>query len=170
MAKKRGECSMSILNIIKSRRIIKKFKQDRINRQQILSWLQVATMAPNHRMTEPWEFIFVGPQTRANLNHKTNFGNAPVVFTVLSNHGKSVLETEENRSATSCLIQNFMLAAWEAGVGTFWSSIAASAKNRALLNVPDGFDVIGVLAVGYPEEIPEAKQRTPIDHKISELP
>lgn len=161
---------MSIINIIKSRRIIKKFKQDSIDHQQILSWLQVATMAPNHRMTEPWEFIFVGPQTRASLNHKTNFGNAPVVFTVLSKQGKSIIETEENRSATSCLIQNFMLAAWEAGVGSFWSSIGATAKNRAVLHVPDGFDVIGVLAVGYPEEIPDAKQRTSIDQKISELP
>lgn len=161
---------MSIINIIKSRRIIKKFKQDSIDHQQILSWLQVATMAPNHRMTEPWEFIFVGPQTRASLNHKTDFGNAPVVITVLSKQGKSIIETEENRSATSCLIQNFMLAAWEAGVGTFWSSIGATTKNRNVLNVPDGFDVIGVLAVGYPEEIPDAKQRTPIDQKISELP
>ena len=127
-------------------------------------------MAPNHRMTEPWEVIFVGPQTRISLNHKTNFGNAPIVFTVISKQGKSIIETEENRSATSCLIQNFMLVAWEAGVGTFWSSIGALAKNRAILNIPDGYDVIGVIAVGYPEEIPNAKPRTPINQKISELP
>lgn len=161
---------MNIIEIIKTRRIIKKFRQNSINHDEILSWLQAASMAPNHRMTEPWEIIFVGPETRVSLNHKTNFGNAPVVFAVLSKQGKSVVEREENRAATACFIQNFMLIAWSEAVGTFWSSIGITPKNVAILGVPDDYDVIGVLAVGYPEEIPKAKPRTPIEMKIRNLP
>ncbi|WP_041580476.1 nitroreductase family protein [Bacillus sp. 1NLA3E] len=160
---------MNIMDIIKTRRTIKKFKSDGINRAVILSWLSAASMAPNHRMTEPWEIVFIGSETRANLHHKTNFGNAPTVFAIISQRGKNEVEREENRSATSCFIQNFMLAAWAEGVGTFWSSIGITPKNRTLLNVPDDYDVIGVLAVGYPEEVPEAKPRTPIEGKIREL-
>lgn len=160
---------MDIKEIIKSRRIIKKFKGDKIDRDVIVSWLQVAKMAPNHRMTEPWEIVFVGPTARASLNHKTNFGGAPLVFAVISKHGKNEVEREENRSASSCLMQNFMLIAWAEGVGTFWSSIGITPKNREILGIPEDYDVIGVFAVGFPEEIPQPKPRTPIEAKIREL-
>lgn len=141
-----------------------------IDQNLILAWLEAATMAPNHRMTEPWEIYFIGPETREKLNHKTNFGNAPVVLMVLSKQGATTVETEENAMATSCFIQNFNLAAWAEGVGTFWSSIGITPKNREILRVPDGYDIIGVLGVGYPEVIPEPKPRTPIQNKISYLP
>ncbi|MFD2445959.1 nitroreductase [Bacillus sp. CGMCC 1.16607] len=160
---------MSIVEIITSRRTIKKFKSDPIERNVIISWLEAASKAPNHKMTEPWEVLFVGPKTRTDLNHKTNFGNASVVFAVLSKKGSTVIEREENMAATSCFIQNFMLAAWAEGIGSFWSSTGASKKNRDILGVTEEYDVIGVISVGYPEEIPQDKPRTPIELKIKEL-
>ncbi len=141
-----------------------------IDQNSILSWLEAATMAPNHRMTEPWEIYFIGTETREKLNHKTNFGNAPIVLMILSKQGATSVVTEENAMATACFIQNFNLAAWSEGVGTFWSSIGITQKNREILRVPDGYDIIGVLGVGYPEVIPEPKPRTPIQNKISNLP
>lgn len=161
---------MDILDIIKSRRNIKKFKTDGVPLDLIYSWLEIAKMAPNHRMTEPWEVYFVGPDTRAKLNHKTNFGNAPVLIAVLSKHGTSAIEKEENAMATACFIQNFNLAAWAGGVGTFWSSIGITAKNRGILGVPDNYELIGVLGIGYPEIIPDSKPRTSIMNKIKHLP
>jgi nitroreductase len=161
---------VNILDIIKSRRNIKKFKSDAVQLDLLYSWLEAAKMAPNHRMTEPWEVYFVGPETRAKLNHKTNFGNAPILFAVLSKHGASVVEKEENALATACFIQNFNLAAWAEGVGTFWSSIGITAKNKEILGVPENYDLIGVLGVGYPEVIPDPKPRISIQNKIKNLP
>ncbi|PFP26819.1 nitroreductase [Bacillus sp. AFS073361] len=161
---------MDTLDAIKTRRNIKKFKSMEIDQNLIDTWLEAASMAPNHRMTEPWEIFFIGAETREKLNHKTNFGNAPIVMMVLSKRGATTVETEENAMATACFIQNFNLAAWSEGVGTFWSSIGITPKNRAILQVPDGYDIIGVLGVGYPEVIPEPKPRTPIKNKISNLP
>ncbi|MEH7494801.1 nitroreductase family protein [Neobacillus niacini] len=160
---------MDILEIMKSRRNIKNFKPDPIDPDELQSWLNAAAMAPNHKMTEPWEIYMVGSETRTKLNHKINFGNAPVVFAVLSKHGKTDIETEENKLATACFVQNFNLAAWSEGVGTFWSSMGGNPKNREILGVPDGYDVIGVFGVGYPNEIPEPKQRTPIENKLKQL-
>nr|WP_309098719.1 nitroreductase [Fredinandcohnia onubensis] len=160
---------MSIVEVINTRRNIKSFKQDQVEMEQILNWLQAGTMAPNHRMTEPWEVYVVGPETRRKLNHKTNFFNAPVVLAVLSRHGASDVETTENAIATSCFVQNFLLAAWAEGVGTFWSSMANAQKNRDILSVPEGYDVIGVFGVGYPDEIKDAKERTSIQEKTKYL-
>jgi nitroreductase len=161
---------MNTLDAIKTRRNIKKFKPEEIDQNSILSWLEAAAMAPNHRMTEPWEIYFIGAETREKLNHKTNFGNAPIVLMILSKHGATSVETEENAMATACFIQNFNLAAWAEGVGTFWSSIGITPKNRGILQVPDDYNIIGVLGVGYPDVIPEPKPRTPIKNKISNLP
>ena len=160
---------MDILEIMKSRRTIKNFKSNPIDPDQLQLWLQAAAMAPNHRMTEPWEVYMVGPETRTKLNHKTNFGNAPVVLAVVSKHGKTEIETEENALATACFVQNFNLAAWSEGVGTYWSSMGGNPKNREILGVPGDYDVIGVLGVGYPVQIPEPRQRTPIETKLKQL-
>ncbi|WP_338788384.1 nitroreductase [Metabacillus sp. FJAT-53654] len=160
---------MSIIETINSRRTIKKFKSDPVNMEQISKWLEAGTMAPNHKMTEPWEVYVVGPETREKLNHKANFFNAPVVLAILSKHGATEIETEENVIATACFVQNFNLAAWEEGVGTFWSSMGGAQKNREILGVQDGYDVIGVFGVGYPEEINQPKERTPIQDKIKHL-
>ncbi|MFJ5714733.1 nitroreductase family protein [Neobacillus sp. NPDC093127] len=161
---------MNMIDLIKSRRNIKNFKADKVDETLIKIWLDAATMAPNHRMTEPWEIYFIGPETRGKLNHKTNFGNAPTVMAVLSRHGATKVETEENAAATACFIQNFNLAAWSEGVGTFWSSIGITEQKRALLTVPDNYDLLGVLAIGYPEMIPDPKPRTPIENKLNYLP
>jgi nitroreductase len=165
-----GEYKMNMIELIKGRRNIKKFKSDPLDPERIQSWLQAAAMAPNHRMTEPWEIYFIGPDTRASLNHKTNFGNAPMVMAILSRHGKTTIETIENALATACFIQNLNLAAWSEGAGTFWSSIGNTPANRVILGVPDNYDVIGTIAIGIPEEIPEAKLRIPVTNKIKSLP
>ncbi|PFO04772.1 nitroreductase [Bacillus sp. AFS076308] len=159
-----------MIEVIRSRRNIKKFKPDEVKEEDLMTWLQAASMAPNHRMTEPWEILFLGKETREKLNHKTNFGKAPVVMAVLSKKGMTQIELIENALATACFIQNFNLAAWADGVGSFWSSIGASERNREILGVPDGYEVIGVLGVGYPEIIPEPKPRKPIAEKIKRLP
>lgn len=161
---------MDILDVIKSRRNIKKFKSHTVQIDLIYSWLEAAKMAPNHRMTEPWEVYFIGPDTRAKLKHKSDFGNAPVLIAVVSKHGASAIEKEENALATACFVQNFNLAAWSEGVGTFWSSIGITAKNKEILEVPENYNLVGVLGIGYPEIIPEAKPRTSIMNKIKNLP
>lgn len=160
---------MNISELIKSRRTIKKFKTDQIDQDNLKNWLQVSAFAPNHKMTEPWEVIFIGEETRKQLNHKTNFGNAPTLIAILSHKGRNTLEREENYAAVSCFIQNFMLQAWESGVGTFWSSIGASTANKNVLEIKEEFDLVGVIAVGYPEEMTEVKERKSIEDKISYL-
>lgn len=161
---------MGIMDVIRQRRTIKKFKRDEIAEHKWKGWLEAASYAPNHRMTEPWEIVVLGSETRKKLAHKTDMGGAPLVLAVLSKKGKTLLETEENKAATACFLQNFMLAAWEEGAGTFWSSVGASPKNLEMLGIGENHDLMGIIGVGYPEEVPPVKDRTSIETKISVLP
>ncbi|WP_429375270.1 nitroreductase family protein [Paenibacillus sp. DS2015] len=160
---------MTITNLIKTRRSIKMFKSDPISESDLMIWLEAASYAPNHRMTEPWELLFLGPDTRAKLNHKTDFGSAPVVLAILSKPAPTSFERDENVIASSCFAQNFLLAGHEEGVGAYWASLGALPHNREILGVPEDYDVIGVFGVGYPEEVPNAKPRTPMISKIKYL-
>lgn len=45
---------MTITEAIKNRRTIKAFKPDSISEDDLLSWLEAASYAPNHRLNEPW--------------------------------------------------------------------------------------------------------------------
>lgn len=162
--------SMIIQEVIQRRRTIKSFKPEQLDRQQVMSWLEAASYAPNHRMNEPWEILFLGPESRAKLNHKTDMGGAPIVLAVLSKPASKQLERDENIMAVSCFIQNFMLLAEDAGAGVFWSSIGAQPQHREMLGAVDGAEVVGVLGVGYPAEIPLLRPRTPIEDKVTELP
>lgn len=160
---------MNVLELIKSRRTIKSFKPDAVDMNKLLEWLEAASYAPNHKMHEPWEIKIIGPETRAKINHKTDFGGAPVVIAVLSKVGANKVERDENIMATSCFIQNFALAAHEAGVGVFWSSVGASVQGRMHLQATEEDEVVGVLAIGYAADTPELKPRTAIEQKISHL-
>ncbi|WP_310828631.1 nitroreductase family protein [Paenibacillus pedocola] len=160
---------MTIIDLIQTRRTIKQFKPDAISEEAVLSWLEAASYAPNHRMTEPWEILFIGAETRAKLNHKTDFGGAPVVLALLSKPAATPFERDEYVMAAACFAQNFLLAAHEAGVGAYWASLGAQPRNRATLGVPEDYDVIGIFGIGYPEEVPALKPRTPLASKITYL-
>lgn len=161
---------MNTLDAIKTRRTIKQFKPDPLPRENVLAWLQAAAWAPNHRLTEPWEILWIGPETRAKIPHKSNFGDAPVLLAVLSVTAKNQIEHDEHYAAVSCFIQNFMLAAHAEGVGVGWSSAGVGAKVQEVLGVPAGYSVVGLLPVGYPREVPPPKDRTSISEKMRDLP
>ena len=157
---------MTLTEIITQRRNVKEFKADPVDFEQIKAMLQTATMAPNHKMTEPWEILVIGEETRQKLNHKPNFGNAPLVLAFLSLRGQNAIEREENLMTSSCFVQNFLLLAHEQGIATRWASLGMQPANREIMGVSEDYDVIGVFGTGYPVEWPEAKTRTPIEEKI----
>jgi nitroreductase len=49
---------------IQGRRSIKSFKPKPVDRAQLERLLELAALAPNHRMTEPWRFIVMGPEAK----------------------------------------------------------------------------------------------------------
>ena len=161
---------MNTLEAITSRRHIKQFKPDAVSEDLLKKWLSAASFAPNHRMVEPWKVLVVGPETRAALKHGANFGEAPVVLAFLSQTSENPIDRDENLIATCAFIQNFCLAAWNEGVGTRWTSIGTKQGTRDILQVPDQYEVVEILGVGYPNEVPLAKERTPITNKLDYLP
>lgn len=54
-----GDYKMDVLEAIHTRRTTKTFRPDPVPRDLIEQVLEAAVWAPNHRLTEPWEFVVV---------------------------------------------------------------------------------------------------------------
>jgi 5,6-dimethylbenzimidazole synthase len=62
---------------------------------------------------------------------------------------------ETYKYATGAAIQNLMLAAHALGLGTCWLSMFNKRKLKKLLKIPKNIDVIAVITMGRPIEVPE---------------
>jgi nitroreductase len=58
---------MEVLEAIKGRRTVRKFKPDLIAQDVQDEIFEAAMWAPSHGNTQPWEFVRVGPEARAKL-------------------------------------------------------------------------------------------------------
>src|ERR1700716_2186910 len=55
---------MRTSDAIRERRSIKRFTNRPVARDEIETLLTAATLAPNHRLTQPWRFYVLGPEGR----------------------------------------------------------------------------------------------------------
>jgi nitroreductase len=121
--------------------------------------------------------------------HTSFFRNAPCVIAVFISQYQSVADkvllargpadkeaTEilaSRRSAptavesASAAITTLLLAFHQMGLGAVWlaSPLQAKKEIEAILNVPASFDLVSLVAVGYPEEAPQ-KDRKPVDQVL----
>lgn len=188
---------MEALELIKTRRSVRKFKPDPIPDEVIDEIMEAAIWTPSHRNSQPWEFAVIGSQTRSSLNQiyqkfmkenvlvnpelpaparegilslMDNFGGAPYMLAVLSRPPQDDLEVVENPITAGLTVQNMSLAAWDKGVGSIWLSLGGLPGAREILQVKAGYQVVAVLALGYPEAVPPAPPRESYRSRLTILP
>lgn len=165
---------------IMERRTIKQFKTDAVSEELILQLLNVAVWAPTHGMREPWRFImFVGDgkhrlveaitESAIKTKDPERLFNVPAYIAVLMHEDCRQREWEEDMLAAATLVQNFQLAAWEQGLGVKWLTepYTFQPKFRARIGVQPGEKLIGLLQIGYPLDVPQARGRTKAEEKLT---
>ena len=176
---------MKTSEAIRQRRSVKRFTDDAVKREQLEHLIEAATLAPNHKLTNPWRFYVLGPHSREAYGRALGerkakkqpdpVKGAQVRDTVAAEHkalpamiAVAVVETqdpeqrEEDYAATMMAISHMMLVAVELGLGTAIKSggIMNDPAARAAVGVPEGQRIVAVINVGYPAEVPPAKNRT----------
>jgi nitroreductase len=179
-----------LAELIRARRSINRFKPEAPPREQILAALELACWAPNHKLTEPWRFILLGPETaervaRLNADIVTAERGATVAHSKLARWravpGNLVvtctiapdpLRAQEDYAACCCAIQNLQLALWADGIGTKWTtgSVARDPRFFELLGLSaENTVAVGLIWYGYPDEAPVVT-RAPLATRLRELP
>ena len=175
---------MSATDAIRARRSIKRFTERPITRDEIETLLAAATLAPNHRLTQPWRFYVLGPdarhayglalgarkakkiedpeaarQTREKVAQEHRELPSMIAVAVVDNENPEI--REEDYAATMMAVQNILLAAVELGLGTHIKTggVMGDAEARAAAGVKDNERIVAVINVGVPAEVPPPKKR-----------
>ena len=181
----------TIEQIISGRRTIYAFKPSPVPPTDIiLQGIEVARWAPNHRLTEPWHFYLLGPETihsviqlntdigtkkhgaEEALKKQERWSAMPGWLVLTTDRSSDPVRVQEDYAACCCAAQNLMLFLWELGVGVKWTTgniIREPGFYDLLWIDPEAESVVGIFWYGYPEVIP-VTERKPLQQIIIELP
>ncbi|MCW4021865.1 MAG: nitroreductase family protein [archaeon] len=152
---------MSMIEVISSRRSIRKYENKEIPKQVLDQILEAGRQSPSAMNKQPYRFVVV---TKSELKKEMKaifsrfLDNAPVVIVGCANV-KARITGKWAEIDTTIALQNMLLAAWSLGVGTCWIGSFNEQKTKKALNVPEEWKVVGMLTLGYPAESPNERKK-----------
>jgi nitroreductase len=169
---------VTIRELAAARRTHKAFGAEPVPREALLELLEVARLAPNHHLTQPWRFRVLGPQALARLqecagaSEAAKLERAPTLVLATAVLGGELVQDEEDVCATAAAIMLVLLAATESGLASYWRSPAVlrTARGREAVGVPAGERVLGLLHFGAPAREPAPREREPVESYVDFLP
>jgi nitroreductase len=169
--------AMDVMQAIKGRRSIRKYKPTPVSDKAVETVLEAAGWAPSWKNSQCWRFVVVrDPQVKAKLaatlkpeTNRASMGirEAPVVIVACAELGKSGYHKGEQGTDkgdwfmfdTALAMQNLALAAYAMGLGTVHVGLFDAKEVAKILDVPDGVVVVEMTPLGYPDEEPVAPRR-----------
>jgi nitroreductase len=149
---------MDVLEAIKTRRSVRRFKKERVPPNLLKEVLEAARWAPSARNSQPWRFIIiVDEDLKKRVANATTAGKflaeAPLGIAVAVNTRATRHPAEDGAAAT----MNILLAAHALGLGACWIGSYGSSYEeevKRILGVPEGWALLSIIALGYPDERP----------------
>ena len=176
---------MEVTEAIKTRRSIRKYKTTPVDDKTVAQVLEAARWAPSWTNSQCWRFIVVRDSNikmeLASTLRETNpaieaVRNAPVVIVACAELGKAGCYHGEPATDkgdywymfdVALAMQNLVLAAHSLGLGTVHIGFFDAKKAASILEVPDGFCVVEMTPLGYPDQEPEARPRKELSEIVS---
>jgi nitroreductase len=164
---------------IRTRRTHKQYGDEAVDPAVVRELVDLARWAPNHKLTSPWRFRLLGPETRARIEglagekEAAKLRRAPtlVLVTAVLSEDDPVL-AEEDLHATACAVYAMLLGATERGLASYWRSPACFREEavRSFLGLGANEPVVALVHLGPPVSEPPVKERPPVDAVLTELP
>ncbi len=179
---------MELVEAIRTRRSVRKYKEEPIPAQTIRELLELAVWAPSGMNTQPWAFVVVEdreylkdlsgraktfllerlrmmPQLEKYRSMLADpgldiFYGAPVLVMIYSSKASTTYINDCSMAAL-----NLMLAAWDRGIGSCWIGFASGIGNtsevKKELGVPEEYALVAPVILGYPAGPANPVQRKP---------
>ena len=172
---------MDLAQLTMSRRTVHNFTGEKISDQWVENALRLSLWAPNHKLTFPWAYFWVGDKLRtdlADLSVRLKETKGPLsevkkgavrdsvmrpshlilMATKLGDPGR----VHEDYATRACSVKIATLVLWEQNIGTKWSTgqFSTHAETYALLGIsPQEYGLQGVLMIGVPAIMPPPPPR-----------
>ena len=169
---------MDVESAIRLRRTHKQFGREAVDEATVRDLLDLARFAPNHKLTQPWRFRLLGPETRERLNdvvgekEAMKLARAPTLILATAALSGDPQTDEEDLHATAAAVYAVLLAATARGLASYWRTPAAfgEQKVRDLLGLAAGERVVSLIHLGPAVSAPPEKERLPLDEVLRLLP
>ncbi len=157
---------VSLDDLIRSRRSIRRFLPDPVEREKILACVEAARLAPSAENAQPARFLVVDdPALRTKLAGEAFSGiygmtkfaaQAPVIVivlavrdTLLHRLGGSLQGTPFYLLDVGIAGEHFVLKAEEQGLATCWVGWFDARRARKVLRIPRKYRIAALFPVGY---------------------
>ncbi len=161
-----------VLQSIRKRRSVRKFTGEPVPESSVRAILEAGRWAPSGLNNQPWKFMVItDAATRAAVAEKTKYRKvleqAPLQIVVFLDQILSYDRTKDIQGIGACM-QNMLLAAHSLGLGTVWMGEILNRREEVegLLAVPDSYELMGVIAVGYAYRKPADSERRALEELI----
>ena len=166
---------MDVIEAINRRRSIRRYLDRPVEFEKITTLIDAARKAPSAGNLQDWNFIIVSEkdlikQTAQYCVDQYWIQTAPILIIVCGlpeKHemyyglrGKRLYNIQDCAAA----IQNILLAATDAGLGTCWIGAFEEEKVRSLFAIPQDVRPQAIITVGYSDETPQDKSLQHIEN------
>jgi nitroreductase len=162
---------MELMNIIRDRRSIRKYKSTPVSQDDIEYVLEAARLAPSWSNRQCWRYIVVtDEELRKKITIRDWAAEAPVVIVGCADPTKAGNQAGKPYYMLDMGIsmEHLVLAAHDRGLGTCWLGLHFDEDVlREALEVPESHRVVALTPLGYPDEDPPAKDRKPFGELFS---
>jgi len=176
---------MDILELIKTRRSIRKYKSDPVDDNTLDELLESARWAPSWKNSQCWRLVVVKEsavkEELANTMVLPNSAyealkQAPVVIVACAEMGKSgYVQGEAGTDKgdywymfdVALATQNLVLTAHSRGLATVYIGLFDAGKAADIIGLPSGFCVVTMLLLGYPDDAGRTPSRRELPETVS---
>jgi nitroreductase len=164
---------MEFSELIAKRYSVRAYKPDPVEEDKLQQVLDAARLAPTAVNRQPFQLIVIPTEGRAeelrHIYHRSWFSQAPLVICACGlpdaawsrRDGKNYVYVD-----TAIAMDHLILAATNLGLGTCWVAAFDVAAAREILHLPDNVEPVAFTPLGYPADLPKAKERKPLSDLV----
>ena len=169
---------MDVETAIRARRTHKQYEQEPVDEDVVRELVELARWAPNHKLTNPWRFRLLGPETRERIDalvpeqEVAKLRRAPTLLLVTTVPAEDPVLAREDVQATAAAVYALLLGATARGLASYWRTPACLDEPpvRALLGLAPDEVIVSLVHLGPPASNPPPKERAPVEDVFSVLP
>jgi nitroreductase len=167
MVRRQEEIDMDLMEAIKGRRSIRKYKPDPVPEEVFRTVMEAVRWSPSWANTQCWEVIAIkDPSVKSELATVLPKGNpaipsmaeAPLILVLCGRKGISGFYKGQMTTVkgdwlmfdTGIAMQSLCLAAYSLGLGTVVVGMFDHKKAEKILGVPGDIEVVAMTPLGYP--------------------
>jgi len=153
---------MSLLDLIFSRRSIRRYENKEIPQEVLQQILEAGRQAPSAANRQPIRFVIVNDHELLKKLCDSiiiRFVKYAPLAIVGCADVKSLLTGKWAVVDTAIAMQNMVIAAFTFGIGSCWIGACNEKKVKELLKIPDKWKVVALLTFGYPAEQPKQRKK-----------